>query len=105
MICSHAWVWAGARNRTGGRERFWKETTTIRGQQDPFGTSSLNIAKETTRRILCRIDGVTEFTQRMQGINVSGGDTNAAEYCQTLFGLPDYTDVLVHYRNSKVVSQ
>lgn len=71
--------------------------TNIRGQvadldvsaSYPNAGSVFNVAKGTTRRELCSIEGVTEETRRMQGINLSGGRTNAVEVCVGLFNLPE----------------
>jgi len=40
------------------------------------------------------IEGVSEHTRRMQGINLSGGHTNAVEVCMGLFNMPSL-DVLL----------
>ncbi|WP_233874737.1 hypothetical protein [Paraburkholderia adhaesiva] len=64
----------------------------------PTGEETFNISKETTSRELCRIDGVGERARRMQGINLSGGATNAVEVACGLFGLPSldqWLDALV----------
>ena len=63
----------------------------------------LNISKETTKREICDIEGIPEDVYRMQGINLSGGRTNASEYCQTMFGLPTMDKMLAHYKASKSV--
>ncbi len=57
-----------------------------------------NISKETTKREICEIEGILEETYRAQGINLSGGRTNATEYCQTMFGLPHMDKMLAHYK-------
>lgn len=54
----------------------------------PNGGSVFNISKETTRKEIVEIKGVPEYQQRMQGINLSAGHTNAVEFCTNLFGLP-----------------
>lgn len=69
----------------------------------PNNECVLNISKETTKREICDIEGISEEVYRMQGINLSGGRTNASEYCQTMFGLPTMDKMLMHYKNSKNV--
>lgn len=59
----------------------------------PNGEVVFNISKATTRKELISIDGVSEHQRRMQGINLSGGPTNAAEFCQEIFSAPTF-DVL-----------
>jgi hypothetical protein len=54
----------------------------------PNGECVFNISKETTLKELCKIQGVSERTQRLQGINLSGGATNAVEFACEMFGMP-----------------
>ena len=54
----------------------------------PNGECVFNVSKETTARELCSIEGVDEYIQRMEGINLSGGSTNAAEFCTLMYGMP-----------------
>jgi hypothetical protein len=61
----------------------------------PNGEEVMNISKETTHRELCSIEGIPDKIRRMQGINLSGGATNAVEICTMLFGLPE-ADTLLH---------
>lgn len=60
----------------------------------PNGGSVFNISKQTTFRELCKIEGVSEIQQRMQGINLSSGHVNAVEICCGLFGMPDMPTML-----------
>lgn len=60
----------------------------------PNGECVFNISKATTKKELCRIQGIDEYTQRMQGINLSGGVTNAVEFAVTLYGLPNMDTML-----------
>lgn len=60
----------------------------------PSNQEVLNISKETTHRELCSIEGVPDKIRRMEGINLSGGATNAVEVCTHLFGLPEMTTLL-----------
>lgn len=54
----------------------------------PNGGAVFNMSKETTHKEICMIRGIDEFTQRMQGINLSGGATNAVEFCSSMYQLP-----------------
>jgi hypothetical protein len=60
----------------------------------PNGGSVFNISKQTTFRELCKIEGVSEIQQRMQGINLSSGHVNAVEICCGLFSMPDMPTML-----------
>lgn len=60
----------------------------------PNGGAVFNISRETTAKEIVKIEGVDEFTQRMQGINLSSGHTNAVEVCCGLMGMPTLTQLL-----------
>ena len=60
----------------------------------PYGSVVFNESKATTKKELCKVEGVTEYQQRMSGINLSAGATNAVEFCTTMFKLPDLDKVL-----------
>lgn len=60
----------------------------------PNGGSVFNISKQTTYRELCKIEGVSEIQQRMQGLNLSSGHVNAVEICCGLFSMPDMPTML-----------
>lgn len=64
----------------------------------PNGGCVFNISKETTHKELCRIDGVSEAVQRQQGINLSGGHTNAVEIACGLYGLPNMETMLKSFQ-------
>jgi hypothetical protein len=64
----------------------------------PNGESVFNISKETTKKELLTIDGVSESVRRMQGINLSGGATNAVEFCTGMFHMPQMTQWLEAYK-------
>lgn len=66
----------------------------------PNGGCVFNISKETTHKELCRINGVPELMQRMQGINLSGGPTNATEFCTSLYGLPQMDTLLEAFKKT-----
>jgi hypothetical protein len=63
----------------------------------PSGEVALNISKGTTKKELISISGVSEFQRRMQGINLSGGPTNAAEFCQHVLDAPKFEKFLELY--------
>jgi len=69
----------------------------------PNGGCVFNISRETTSKELVKIVGVSEEQQRMQGINMSGGHTNAVEWCTSLLGLPQLDTMLSSYQRSKEV--
>lgn len=60
----------------------------------PNGGAVMNMARNTTVKELLSIDGVSDYTRRMQGLNLSGGATNAVEVCCNLFGMPTLTEML-----------
>lgn len=60
----------------------------------PNGECVFNVSKETTSRELISIEGVSEQTRRMQGINLCAGQTNAVEVCVGLFKLPTLDQML-----------
>lgn len=69
----------------------------------PNGGCVFNISKETTHKELCKINGVTEIVQRMQGINLSGGHTNAVEFATYLYGLPPMDKMLEAFNEHRTV--
>lgn len=60
----------------------------------PNGGCVFNVSKATTHKELIKIQGVSEHAQRMQGINLSAGATNAIEFCTGLYGLPSLEQML-----------
>ena len=61
---------------------------------DPRGQIAFNLSKETTKKEVIKIEGIDEYTYKMQNINLSGGPTNALEYCQTMFNTPTLPEML-----------
>jgi hypothetical protein len=53
-----------------------------------------NISQETTWRELGDIEGVTEDVRRAQGINLSGGFSNAVEFSVNMLHVPDFMQLL-----------
>lgn len=64
----------------------------------PTGECVFNISKETTKKELVSIEGVPESVRRLQGINLSGGATNAVEFCTNMFHMPQPAQLLEAYR-------
>lgn len=61
----------------------------------------MNISKETTKRELSVIDGVSEKMRRIQGINMIGGDTNAVEIACGLYGVPSFNEMLDAFNRAR----
>lgn len=60
----------------------------------PNGLACFDVSKVSTTKELSKIKGVPDIQQRMQGINLSGGVTNAVEVCQNLMQLPSLETML-----------
>lgn len=56
----------------------------------PNCTLVANVSKRTTRKEINSIEGVPQIVFRYQNLNIIFGGTNAAEYSQVMFGLPEY---------------
>lgn len=72
----------------------------------PNGGAVFNISKETTLTEVCSLEGIDEETLRLQSINLSGGQTNAVEFCTTLLGFPDpdvLLDLMISELNLEVI--
>lgn len=67
---------------------------------DPNGQCVSNMSKATTKKEIVKIHGVDEYTARMQGINLNGGQSNALEFCQTLMGFPKLDELLEAFQKS-----
>lgn len=72
---------------------------------DPNGEVVFNISKETTKKELISIEGVTENVRRLQGINLSGGATNAVEFCTSMFKMPNLPQLLEAYKRQDEIAQ
>ncbi|QXO11137.1 hypothetical protein pEaSNUABM54_00311 [Erwinia phage pEa_SNUABM_54] len=59
----------------------------------PNGELVMNLSKETTYRELSRIEGIPETVQRANGINIIGGYVNAAQFCNEIYGLPNFREL------------
>lgn len=64
----------------------------------PNGECVFNISKETTSKELIDIKGISEEIFRIQGMHLSGGQTNAIEYCTTMFKFPKLPDLLKKFK-------
>lgn len=71
----------------------------------PNGGAVFNISKETTKRELIEIMGITERQQRVQGINLSAGATNAVEFCTELFSMPQMDTLLKAFERTIEMEQ
>jgi hypothetical protein len=82
--------------------QMWKLISSIYGQVADLDVSAAyptneivaNISQETTWRELGEIDGVTEDVRRAQGINLSGGFSNAVEFSVNMLRVPDFMQLL-----------
>lgn len=52
----------------------------------PYAEIFLNISRLTTILELCRIEGVNEANRRIIGLNITGGNVNATEFCMRALG-------------------
>lgn len=63
----------------------------------PYTEIFLNISKATTILELCKIEGVTEEDRRIVGLNVTGGNVNATEFCMRILGAPSFEEIVDLY--------
>lgn len=54
----------------------------------PYGQWIFNMSRQTTVRELIEIVGVRDSVRRIQGLNISGGRTNAIEFCTEIYNVP-----------------
>jgi hypothetical protein len=66
----------------------------------PNGECVFNVSKETTHTELCSIEGVDEELQRLEGVNLSAGPTNALEICHHLMGMPTLDELLESFEDA-----
>ncbi|BCM95233.1 hypothetical protein [Burkholderia phage FLC6] len=59
----------------------------------PYGQWVFNMSRTTTVRELVEIEGVRDHVRRIQGLNISGGRSNAVEFCTEIFGLPSLAEL------------
>lgn len=70
----------------------------------PYTEIFLNISKATTMLELCSIDGVTEEVRRRIGLNLTGGATNAAEFCIKAYKAPTFPTLLEAYHKQRAAA-
>lgn len=68
----------------------------------PSGQECYNMSKETTKKELTSITGISSSIYRMQNINLACGLTNAIEYTTTMFNFPTMSNLLKEYNSSKL---
>lgn len=61
----------------------------------------LNISRETTRRELYKIAGIDVRTQRMAGINLTGGHVNAVEIACSVYQAPNFDMLLKDFEEEQ----
>lgn len=72
----------------------------------PNGECVFNVSKSTTKKELCRVQGVQEYMQRMQGINLSAGHVNSVEWCCAMLKLPSMEEMLKAFiKNENILEQ
>lgn len=64
----------------------------------------MNVSKNTTKKELIGIRGIPEETQRYQTINFSGGENNALEFCNVMFGMPSLDALLEEFNNESMLA-
>jgi len=64
----------------------------------PNGGAVFNISKATTLREIHKIVNVEEEVAKMAGINLSGGASNAVEFCTTMFALPTLQELTLEFK-------
>lgn len=93
QIIEHApWLRTNFRGHTGDLD--------VEGAY-PTNEEFANISRETTHRELTYIEGIALHEQKMTGINLSGGQTNAAEISMTLLKLPTFDELLEAFRDDQ----
>ena len=65
----------------------------------PTGQVVLNISKETTLRELFSIEGIPEEVKRANSINLTAGHVNAVEFCEAIFSLPSFDQMLDRFNS------
>lgn len=63
----------------------------------PYGQWLFGVSRMTTVRELIDIEGVSEEERRMQGLNLSGGSTNAIEFCTQIYKMPTLVQLGRYY--------
>lgn len=72
---------------------YWKTLLDVAAAY-PNNQSVFNVARSTTRKEIIEIEGIPEEVVRAKSINLSGGPTNAVEFCTTMLKLPQMFELL-----------
>ena len=67
----------------------------------PSNGMALNMSRETTVRELVSLKNIDEENRRMEGLNLSGGRTNATSVMMNLFNCPSLFDWHETYLNNE----
>lgn len=67
----------------------------------PTNGEVLNISRETTSKELINLDSVSEEIRRQEGLNFSGGQTNAIGFMTNMFNAPTLFELNTLYRQHK----
>lgn len=67
----------------------------------PWGEICMNVSKETTTYEVCMIERLSNVEQRIVGLNLTGGATNAVEYCNLVHKLPTFQELLTEINESE----
>lgn len=71
----------------------------------PNGQDILNISHETTFREVSIIEGLDIHARRKIGINITGGRTNALEFCRDVYQTPTLETMLGAYLEARAVQE
>ena len=63
----------------------------------PTSEIILNVSKETTKRELCKIQGISEFSQRITGLNMTNAQGNAVEIAHNILNMPTFDEMLKNF--------
>lgn len=67
----------------------------------PYGQWVFNMSRATTVRELIEIHGVRDHVRRIQGLNLSGGASNALEFCSEIFDMTTLANLSKIYLEEK----
>ena len=69
----------------------------------PHITVSLNVSNKTTKLEVCEIEGLDRFEFRRVGVNYASSPiANAVTLCNTIYGMPQLTDINSFYEESVI---
>ena len=79
---------------TGLRTNFYSHCADLDVKSSyPYGQWIFNMSRMTTVRELIKIEAVRDHVRRIQGLNLSGGRSNAVEFCTEIFKLPTHSEI------------